>query len=137
MTAQPAVHQKRREIHEVKHKEERRPQEVWGSFRLSVVGQLLASPPAWGKLDDELKKLAEREWKHPLTGEPVWFKFSTIEQWYYQAKAADQSPMRALSGKLRSDSGQFRALTDPVSKPSRPCIRRILAGLINFISTIF
>lgn len=92
------------------------PREAWGSFRLSVVGQLLASPPPKGKLKGELESLAHREWKHPLTGDPIRFSFSTIEEWYYQAKAAGHSPVTALAWKLRDDLGRFRALTDPVKQ---------------------
>lgn len=98
----------------MKHENVRRQQEAWGHFRLSVVGQLLASPPPRGKLRGELEALARREWKHPLTGKPTRFTFSTIEEWYYQARAAGQNPVKALAWKLRVDHGQFRALTDPV-----------------------
>ena len=100
----------------MKYKEDQRQQEVWGNFRLSVVGQLLASPPPRGQLQDELKALEQRYWQHPLTQKRVRFVFSTIEDWYYRAKRARHSPGKALETKLRQDHGQFRALTDPVKR---------------------
>mgnify|MGYP006197459033 CR=1 FL=1 len=45
--------------------------ERWASFRFSVVGQLLAAPPPKGMLRRELKQLAARMWRHPITGAPV------------------------------------------------------------------
>lgn len=95
----------------MKPKEHLRQQEVWGSFRLSVVGQLLASPPPRGELKSELEALSERTWKHPLTEEPVHFTFSTIEEWYYKAKAARHCPVKALEWKLRRDVGRCRVLS--------------------------
>ena len=94
----------------------RRQQEAWGSFRLSVVGQLLASPPPRGELWDELEALAKRAWKHPITDEPHRMKVSTIEGWYYKAKAARQSPIKALESKLRRDVGRFRVLSAAVQR---------------------
>jgi transposase InsO family protein len=98
----------------MKHIDHRRPQDAWGCFRLSVVGNLLASPPPPGKLEEKLETLAEKEWEHPLTGKPISFAFSTIEQWYYQAKADRQNPVAALAWKTRRDIGQCRALPDAI-----------------------
>ncbi|OGB79659.1 MAG: hypothetical protein A2496_09630 [Burkholderiales bacterium RIFOXYC12_FULL_60_6] len=100
----------------MRHRKIQSPREAWGSFRLSVIGQLLASPPLWGELQGKLEALAQKKWKHPLTGEPTQFVFSTIEEWYYQAKSAGHDPVSALAWKLRDDLGQFRALTDPVKQ---------------------
>jgi len=96
-----------------KRKEHLRSKEAWGNFRLSVVGQLLVSPPLPGKLQGELEALAQKEWTHPITGEPIQFEFSTIEHWYYTAKAA-HNPVKALEWKLRQDIGRFRVLSDAV-----------------------
>lgn len=93
-----------------------RQQEAWGRFRLYVVGHLLASPPPKGDLRRELEALSQRSWEHPLSGEPVQFTFSTIEEWYYKAKAARHSPIQALETKLRRDVGRCRAITDPVQR---------------------
>jgi putative transposase len=58
----------------------------WARLRFSVIGQLLAAPPPKGALYRELEKLAAREWRHPVSGEPVRFGVSTIERWYYRAR---------------------------------------------------
>jgi putative transposase len=59
-----------------------RVHELWARFRLSVIGQLLAAPPAKGELRRELAELASRQWRHPVSGEPVRLGVSTIERWY-------------------------------------------------------
>lgn len=94
----------------------RRRQEAWGNFRLSVIGQLLASPPPHGQLAGELKALAKRQWKHPISGKPFHVAFGTIEEWYYKARSDRNSPVKALEGKLRRDVGQCRTLSDPVRR---------------------
>ena len=70
-------------------------QQRWAHFRFSVVGELLAAPPAPGRLREALDRLAERTWRHPITEKPVCFARSTIERWYYAAKDADD-PVAAL-----------------------------------------
>ncbi len=60
----------------------RRVHERWAHLRFSVVGQLLAAPPGKGELKTAIERLAARTWRHPTTGEPVRFGFSTIERWY-------------------------------------------------------
>ena len=62
-----------------------RVHERWAHLRFSVIGQLLAAPPAKGELKAAIEGLAGRTWQHPTTGEPVRFGFSTIEHWYYRA----------------------------------------------------
>lgn len=68
----------------------RRPSvhERWALVRFSVVGPLLASPPARGDLRAKLEELAARSWLHPVSGEPTRFGVSTIERWYYAARRA-------------------------------------------------
>jgi putative transposase len=66
----------------------------------------LAAPPAKGALWGELKKLAEREWRHPGTGEAVRFGASTIQRWYYRARKERHDPVGILQRKLRADMGQ-------------------------------
>ena len=63
----------------------RRVHERWAHLRFSVIGQLLAAPPDKGELKAAIEALAARIWRHPTTGEPVRFGFSTIERWYYRA----------------------------------------------------
>jgi len=58
-----------------------RVHERWAHLRFSVIGQLLAAPPPKGELADAIAELAERTWRHPMTGEPTHFGFSTIERW--------------------------------------------------------
>jgi len=44
----------------------------WALFRFQVVGQLLAAPPrVRGELRQEIDKLAERSWSHPITKVPL------------------------------------------------------------------
>lgn len=94
--------------------------ECWAHFRFSVVGGLLAAPPARGELDAELAKLSEKMWRHPVTEEPARFGFSTIERWYYEARNAGADPVGALRKKLRKDIGQ---------QPSMPdVLRQVLRG---------
>lgn len=85
--------------------------ERWARFRFSVIGGLLASPPAGGDLQAALRALAARTYQHPLRpGARVQLGFATIERWYYQAKdRAD--PIAALGRKLRADTGRAWALS--------------------------
>ena len=53
-------------------KDERR-RGAWARFRFSVVGPLLAAPPKRGDLRGELTRLSQKTWRHPVTGESVWF----------------------------------------------------------------
>ncbi len=92
--------------------------ERWANFRFSVVGHLLASPPPKGELRAQLKELAAREWRHPITGEPVHFGVSTIEAWFYQALREPRDPVRVLRRKVRKDSG----LQDSLSLTIRQAI---------------
>ena len=72
----------------------------WAQLRFSVVGQLLADPPAKGTLQSEINKLSLREWRHPATGEPgmVWMlddsKVGTTKPC---VNAATRSPCSAAS----------------------------------------
>jgi hypothetical protein len=59
-----------------------RVHERWAHLRFSVIGQLLAAPPAKGELKAAIAVLAARTWQHPTTGDPVQFGFATIERWY-------------------------------------------------------
>ena len=95
-----------------------RSHERWAHLRFGVVGGLLASPPAPGELRAELGRLAEKPWRHPTTGELVRFGLSTIERWYYAARAGT-NPVGALHRKLRRDSGRFLAITDKLAQALR------------------
>lgn len=89
-------------------------QRKWGRFRFSVVGGLLAAPPPRGELRAELKALAARTWRHPISGAPVCFGLSTIERWYYTALKAESDPVGALRRKVRRDAGTHPSLTCPL-----------------------
>ena len=82
----------------------------WARLRFSVVGPLLASPPARGELQAELVRLAKKIWLHPVTQKPLRVGESTIERWYYQAKAARGDPVSVLRRRVRKDLGQRRAM---------------------------
>ena len=85
------------------------PADPWALFRFSVIGGLLARPPAKGELQNELTRLAGQIYSHPVTNKPTCFHFSTIEAWYYRAKNC-QDPILALGRKVRSDMGKSTAL---------------------------
>ena len=83
----------------------------WARLRFAVVGPLLASPPPAGQLRAELERLSQRDWDHPSGKGPVRFAVSTIERWYYQARSADQDPVKALRRRPRADAGRVRAMS--------------------------
>ena len=94
------------------HDDERdRTGDRWARFRFAIVGPLLAAPPRRGELRVELERLAERSWRHPLTGEPVRFSMSTLERWYYAARSARRDPVARLRRRVRSDAGRQRRLS--------------------------
>lgn len=87
---------------------------AWAVMRFSIIGSLLARPPAAGELEDALRALAEQPWQHPTDPDRhVRFGFSTIERWYYVARAA-ADPVDALCRSVRSDAGVERALSKPL-----------------------
>ncbi len=85
-------------------------------FRFSIIGNLLSSPPKKGEGVSEFKKLAEKQWKHPITEELVSYHWHTIEGWYYDARNDQLNSLDALRPKTRSDKGRSRALTEEVKK---------------------
>jgi len=89
-----------------------RPHDRWAHLRFGVVGTLLAAPPRRGEVGASIARLAEREWKHPITGAPVYFGASTIERWYYAAPHARRDPVAALRRKVRDDAGGVRRMND-------------------------
>ncbi len=89
------------------------PADPWALFRFSVVGGLLARPPAKGELRNALEKLSRRLYLHPITNELTHFHFSTIESWYYKAKNAED-PILTLGRKVRSDLGKSTAMSPDI-----------------------
>ncbi len=86
--------------------DETRRHQRWAHLRFSIVGPLLAAPPPRGELQTELERLAAKEWRHPVTGEPAWFGVSTIQRWYYAARRERTDPVGILRRKIRKDAGQ-------------------------------
>lgn len=97
-----------------KSQDKKSSSELWAEFRFGVVGGLLSSPPGVGDLQAALKGLAERSWRHPLSGAPTQYGISTIERWYYSAKRERGSAVSALKRKSRSDSGVVRVVDETV-----------------------
>ncbi len=79
---------------------------LWARFRFSVVGGLLSSPPARGKLKEALQSLAEKIWTHPVSGRDVRFSFVTIERWFYRARQERDDPIGVLRRTVRKDRGK-------------------------------
>jgi putative transposase len=88
-----------------------RVHERWARLRFSVIGHLLAAPPAKGALRAALVQLAAREWRHPSTGAPVRFGVSTLERWYYRARNEKHDPVSVLRRKRRGDAGAQASIT--------------------------
>ena len=84
----------------------------WARLRFSIIGPLFAAPPEPGRLQAALAALAERVWRHPVTGIEVRFGVSTLERWYYAARSA-ADPVAALRNQRRPH-GHFTAMTPAV-----------------------
>ena len=76
-----------------------RSHERWARFRFSVIGPLLAAPPERGELQEQLKGLAAKKWRHPITEQRVQFGLSTIERWFYTARNARRILCRHCAAK--------------------------------------
>ena len=79
-------------------------------LRFAIIGPLLAAPPASRELSAAMTTLAAVTWRHPVSGIDVRFGVSTLERWYYTARAA-ADPVAALRNRLRGDIGRFPSLT--------------------------
>jgi transposase InsO family protein len=87
----------------------------WAWLRHSIIGPLLAAPPPHGELKAAIDVLAQKTWRHPVSGEPVRFAASTIERWLYAARPA-QDPIGVLRKKVRKDMGRYHAVTDAIGR---------------------
>ena len=86
----------------------------WARFRFSVIGELLACPPEKGQLQKAIKRLAGKNYQHPTDiDRRIALGASTIERWYYKAKAASD-PISALGRKIRADAGVRWSMSEPV-----------------------
>jgi hypothetical protein len=83
----------------------------WARLRFAIIGPLLAAPPAKGELQNTLRSLSRRTWKHPTTGRPIQFGKSTLERWFYAARGASQDPVAVLKTQIRSDAGRNRVVS--------------------------
>jgi transposase InsO family protein len=88
--------------------------ERWARLRFSIIGALLAAPPAKGALRAALAQLAAREWRHPSSGAPVRFGVSTLERWYYRSRNEQHDPLGVLRRKRRQDAGAQASMTPPL-----------------------
>lgn len=82
-----------------------RPADRWATFRLAVVGPLLAHPPAEGDLQARLAEMAERSYTHPITHEPYRIGLSTIQRWYYKVRKKLAQAAKVLRRAVRKDAG--------------------------------
>ena len=85
----------------------------WARLRFSIIGSLLAAPPAPQALHAALQVLAAKCWRHPTSGMEVRFSVSTLERWFYAARRAND-PVAALKDRVRGDVGRFPSLTPRV-----------------------
>jgi len=99
-----------------KETQDSRSHDRWAHFRFSVIGPLLAAPPERGQLQLQLRELAAKTWRHPISGERARFGFSTLERWYYKALASKQGPVEVLKRKIRSDQGTHPALSSSLAE---------------------
>ena len=112
-----------------------RPPERWAHFRFSVIGPLLAAPPAKGQLQAQLQELATQKWRHPISKEWVVLGRSTIERWYYQALRSKTGPVEALQRKTRSDHGHHPSVSAQLVELLTQQHRQHPVGVTNSIST--
>ncbi len=64
----------------------------WARLRFAVIGPLLAAPPAHGELQQALRDLSAKPWRHPVTGVAVQFSVATLERWFYAARSSLDLP---------------------------------------------
>jgi putative transposase len=96
------------------------PRDRWARLRFSIIGHLLAAPPEAGELHRALTELAAKSWRHPMTGLPVRFGFSTLERWFYAVRA-HADPVAVLRNRPRADAGRPRTLSPAaICRPMPP-----------------
>jgi len=90
----------------------------WARLRFSIIGPLLAAPPAPRELGAALRLLAAKTWRHPVSNLDVEFSASTLERWYYAARSAND-PVAALKDRLRGDGTRFPSMAAQVIEALR------------------
>ncbi len=88
--------------------------ERMGQFRLKIIGSLLASPPGQGDLKNQLFKLTQKPWLHPISGDTVYYSLPTLERWYYKALKQPQNLLKTLSTQQRHDKGVCKSLNQAI-----------------------
>lgn len=88
-------------------------------FRFAIIAPLFCEPPEHGELRRELQRLAARTYTHPLTGETVDFRFSTLERWYYVARGAREDRVAALARRVHGRAGQHPSMSVPLADALR------------------
>jgi hypothetical protein len=101
----------------------------WARLRFSIIGPLLAAPPAPGDVHGALATLAARTWRHPISGQDVRFGLSTIERWYYAARSAaiGHAPEAASRVFRRASSTPWCSSTASTRAGPRNCTWTICA----------
>lgn len=87
----------------------------WARFRFSIIGPLLAAPPEKGDLKPLLEELSKKQWRHPITGNPISLSFSTLERWFYRARKT-HDPVNSLRTKRRTDAALPRKLSEDLKR---------------------
>ena len=87
----------------------------WARLRFSIIGPLLASPPAPGELAERLRKLSDTTWRHPRTGEPMHYAAKTIETMYYDVRN-EADPFTALARKVPKHAGTHPSVSEQLAK---------------------
>jgi hypothetical protein len=59
----------------------------------------------------ELERLAAKTWRHPVTGEPVRIRRSTIERWLHAARKEKRDPVGVLRRRVRGHAGETRGVS--------------------------
>lgn len=85
----------------------------WAHLRFSIIGPLMAAPAAKGGLIGALRILAAKTWRHPTTHMDVVFSVSTIERWYYAARAS-RDPVASLRNRLHGQLNRFPSMSAQV-----------------------
>ncbi|EIM65338.1 integrase family protein [Desulfobacter postgatei 2ac9] len=90
----------------------------------------MSSPPAKGQLQQEIQRLSQKIYQHPIDeNRKFTLGASTIERWYYKAKEADD-PVVVLGRKPRFDAGirwsMPEALLDASGNWLQPMVLAIL-----------
>lgn len=89
-----------------------RSHDRWATFRLAIVGPLLAMPPESGELQSRLAEMAAQTYTHPITDQPVRFGVSTIERWFYRVRREQKNAVGALRRRVRKDAGTQPSLAE-------------------------